>query len=213
MSSFAEVSYKDYDPTVTYTNTIVYGTTNCECGELVGNDAKFQFTNYISPMQDAVVCDCGKTTPVEIYDPIITFAGYSSKIAGDRICLGYTVNSESLAIYQEKTNKTLRLGFVVSGDVSSLSPLNVVENEIKSDNPKVLAIEVSTDYCGLDFILSGFSKVDKYDTEIIMNLFTYDGESINYVSIKTTVNDDETITEELVEESSLYTITYNKFAK
>ncbi len=177
------VSYDDYlkNPVVSsYQDTIVYGTRNCECGDLANNDVKFQFTDYLSAMQDAIVCSCGKTNVVNTYAPIITFAGYSAEIDGDRVCIGYTVNHSSLEAYETKTGKTLSLGVTAAVVAEGTEQYETLTDELLPVNNKTVVADVDSSYAGFDFILSGFTS-EYYETLLVMCAYVYDGSDIYYV--------------------------------
>ena len=181
------ISYDTYlkeikeNPTKTYTNTIVYGTRNCSnCSNITNDDVTFQFTNYLSPMQDANVCSCGKTNVVKSYDAIMEFAGYSAKINGDKICVGYTVNGESLKVFTEKTGKTLTLGVAAAIVADNTTEYKAVNSDLSAINDKTVVAPVNSAFAGFDFVISGFTE-DYYLTNLVMCAFVYDGEKIYYV--------------------------------
>ena len=179
------VSYDDYlkNPTITdYKDTIVYGTRNCECGNLANDEVKFQFTDYLSEMQDAISCTCGKTTVVEKYAPIMEFVGYSAKIDGNNICVGYTINSKSLKVFTEKTGKTLAFGVTAAVVADGTTQYQTVNSDLTAVNDKTIVAQISSDYAGFDFILSGFTSAH-YDKSLVMCAFVYDGTKITYVDL------------------------------
>lgn len=180
------ISYDTYlndiknDPTKTYKDTIVYGTRNCECGNLANDEVKFQFTDYLSGMQDAISCTCGKTTVVESYAPIMEFVGYSAKINGNRICIGYTINHESLAVFTEKTNKALTFGVTAAIVDDSTTQYKTLEDDLTPINDKTVVASVDGKLAGFDFILSGFTSAH-YEKSLVMCAFVYDGSKIIYI--------------------------------
>ena len=177
------VSYADYlkNPTITdYKDTIVYGTRNCECGNLANDEVKFQFTDYLSGMQDAISCTCGKTTVVETYAPILEFAGYSAKINGDKICIGYTINKKSVDVYKAKTGKTLTFGVtaaIVSDGTTQHQPL---KSDLTAANENTVVTKIDSAFAGFDFIIIGFGP-EYYEKLLVMGAFVYDGTKITYV--------------------------------
>ncbi len=177
------VSYDDYlkNPTITdYKDTIVYGTRNCECGNLANDEVKFQYTDFLSEMQDAISCTCGKTTVVESYDPIMTFVGYSAKINGDRICVGYTINKESVDVYKAKTGKALTFGVTAAVVADGTTQHKTVNSDLTAVNDKTVVALIDSAYAGFDFIISGFNS-DYYEKSLVMGAFVYDGTKIIYV--------------------------------
>ncbi len=177
------VSYDDYlkNPTISsYKDTIVYGTRNCECGDLANDEVKFQYTDYLSGMQDAISCGCGKTTVVESYAPIMEFVGYSAKIGGNRICIGYTINHESLAVFTEKTNKALTFGVTAAIVADGTTQYKTLEDDLTPTNNKTVVASVDGKLAGFDFILSGFTSAH-YEKSLVMCAFVYDGSKIIYI--------------------------------
>ena len=180
------ISYDTYlndiknDPTKTYKDTIIYGTRNCECGDLANDEVKFQYTDYLSGMQDAISCGCGKTTVVESYAPIMEFVGYSAKINGNRICIGYTINHESLAVFTEKTNKALTFGVTAAVVADGTTQYQTVKSDLTAANDKTVVALIDGAYAGFDFILSGFTSAH-YEKSLVMCAFVYDGSKIIYI--------------------------------
>lgn len=182
------ISYDTYlndikkDPTKTYKDTIVYGTRNCECGDLASDEVEFQFTNYLSPMKEVIACSCGKTTVVQSYDAIITFVGYSAKINGDKVCVGYTINKESIDVYTEKTGKTISFGVTAALVAEGTTRFNPLNDDLTPSADKVVTVAVDSEYVGFDFILSGFTA-DYYENLFVMCAYVYDGSKVTYVDL------------------------------
>ena len=179
------LSYDDYlkNPTITdYKDTIVYGTRNCECGNLANDEVKFQFTDYLSEMQDAISCTCGKTTVVEKYAPIMEFVGYSAKIDGNKICVGYTINDKSLKVFTEKTGKTLSFGVTAAIVADGTTQYQTVNSDLTAVNDKTIVAQISAEYAGFDFILSGFTSAH-YEKSLVMCAFAYDGTKVIYIDL------------------------------
>ena len=181
------VSYEKYleNPNInSYKDTIVYGTQNCaECGNLMDNKATFKFTNFISEMKDSIACACGEETVVKSYDPILVLDGWSAKIDGDRVCLSYTINKSSLAVYEEKTSKevgTVKFGVVAAAVADGTTQFNPLNDDLTVANDKIVSVAVDREYASFDFILSGFTA-DYYEKLIVMCAYVYDGSEIYYV--------------------------------
>ena len=186
-ASFATISYDTYlneiknDPNKIYTNTIVYGTSNCECGEVITGKSTFVHKDYLSGMYDAVVCsNCKAETIQNTYAPIMEFVGYSTKIDGDRICVGYTINSESLKVFTERTNKTLKFGVTATIVADGTTQYQTINSDLTAINDKTIVAQISSEYVGFDFILSGF-KSNHYEKLLVMCAFAYDGSKIIYI--------------------------------
>ena len=184
--SFNAVSYAEYlkNPTADYTKTIIYGTQNCaECGDVLTNEVSFQFKDFISEMKDSNVCSCGEETVVKSYDPILVLDGWSAKIDGDRVCLSYTINKSSIAVYEEKTSKeagTVKFGVVAAAVADGTTQFNPLNDDLTVVNDKIVSVAVDREYASFDFILSGFTA-DYYEKLIVMCAYVYDGSEIYYV--------------------------------
>ncbi len=164
--------------TITYANHCeVYFSGNHSVGE-----SKYVFASYLESSYDEGACtNCGQKSTLATYDPIMVFAGYSAKINGDKICIGYTINKEMLSVYEAKTEKTLSFGVtaaVVSEGTEKYEPVN---NDLTPINDKTVVADVNRDYAGFDFIISGFTSA-YYEKLLVMCAYVYDGEDVYYVS-------------------------------
>jgi predicted acyl esterase len=75
------------------------------------------------------------------YAPILTFSGYSAKIDGSKICVGYTVNYESLRIYESKMDKevgTVKFGITASPVSSIYAKYETVKNDLTPMNNAIV---------------------------------------------------------------------------
>ena len=131
-------------------------------------------------MKDAVVCSCGKTDVIKTYDPIITLTGYSAKIGGDRICVGYAIDDESVSVYKEKTDKSLKFAITAAITPNDATQYETVGDNLSNINGS-LVVEINSGYSGFDFILSGFST-DYYALPLVMGACVWDGSDVYYVN-------------------------------
>ncbi|MBR2025060.1 MAG: hypothetical protein IKA02_04570, partial [Clostridia bacterium] len=186
-SGGAIMSYEDYvkNGYEADARTIVYGYSACEAfykGEHKTGESQYAFTSLIEGSKDESVCTvCGNKTTIATYDPIMTFVGYSAKIDGDKICVGYTIDKESLAVYEAKTGKTLAFGVtaaVVADGVVQYQPVN---SDLSANGTAIVA-EVDSEYVGFDFILSGFTSAH-YEKNLVMCAYVYDGSNVLYVDL------------------------------
>ena len=179
------VSYSDYlkNPTITdYKDTIVYGTKNCTaCGDLSNDEVKFQFKDYLTSMQEAIICSCGKTNVVKEYSPIMTMLGYSAKINGNKITISYIIKEESLKAYETITGKSLRVGAVAAIVADGTSTYNPVNDDLTAINEKTIVAPIDLEICySFDFIISGFG-VEHYERLLVMGAYVYNESEIYYV--------------------------------
>ena len=183
------ISYDEYlkNPNVNaYTKTIVYGTRNCDvCSNILTNQTSFKFTSFTEKMHDANHCThCGEIFENSTtYAPILTFSGYSAKIDGDEICVGYTINYDSLRIYEQKTGKqpgTVKFGITASLVGSAMAKYETINNDLSVMNGAVAAL-VNSDCPAFDFVLTDFTA-DYYNIPLVMCAFVSDGTDIYYAS-------------------------------
>ena len=191
LTSWQTVTYAQYlidsakDDFNGYTSkTIVFGTQNCSnCYELSTNEVSFQFTDFISTMSDSIVCSCGKATTLAVYDPIVTFVGLSAKIDGDKICMSYIIDKDSLAIYEEKTGKTLgtvKFGVTAAIVADGTAQYETLKDDLTPVNNKTIVAPASSEYAGFDFVISGFTA-EHYERLLVMCAYVYDGSEVYYV--------------------------------
>lgn len=124
----------------------------------------------------------GCTHEIELSDAeaIFTFKGYSAKINGDKITVGYTVNQNALSVYEKATGKTLNYGVVASiASGVENSPIAISDNKLVSDQ-NVIMVNVDKTYTAFDFILTGFTS-EHYDAALVMCAYVFDGEKLAYI--------------------------------
>ena len=146
---------------------------------------------------------CTHEVEIEKLAPIFTFKGYSAKIGGDRITVGYDVSYTSLEKYEGLTGKKLNYGVVASlAQENANKPLSLSNGEITYAKNVVVA-GVDAVYTGFDFILTGFTS-DYYDKLLVMCAYVFDGESISYICSNNGVEG---------QYDSAYAISFNSEAK
>ena len=113
------------------------------------------------------------------YAPILEFLGYSAKIDGDRITLGYKVNKDSYALYPD-----LSYGIVLAipGETDDTSKYEPVNADLTLNGDKAISVEVDSEFVEFNFIVDGFSSSsDYYDMPIVMCAYVKNGENIDYL--------------------------------
>ena len=108
------------------------------------------------------------------------FVGYSAKIDGDRICVGYTINQESLKVFNERTDKALTFGVTATIVADGTTQYQTVNSDLTAINDKTIVAQISSEYAGFDFVLSGFTSAH-YEKSLVMCAFVYDGSKIIYI--------------------------------
>ncbi len=128
---------------------------------------------------------CTHEEYLEAAAAILTFKGYSAKIGGTEITVGYTVNQDALSKYEEITGEGLRYGVVayvpkVTDDKTTLAPVSIVNGDAVGCE-RAIAVEMSSTYTAFDFILSGFTE-EYYNTEIVLCAFVCVEDAVEYIS-------------------------------
>lgn len=145
------VNYTDYDPTASYTNTIVYGTPVCGgCSDIDTSKFSFDFISFTEKMYDRKACDkCGyvdKTAGIDEYDPILVIKGYSVEEGANSSCMvyGFTIDKVSLAKYQKETGITLSYGLIV-GSTEGNTDGKIIDKDGNSLLKSTITAELSSE--------------------------------------------------------------------
>lgn len=148
-SSCATAQFADYDQSnPPATRTIFYGTPVCsECGDIDTASFEFDFFGFTSKMYDQKTCaSCGYTDVAKEYAPIIKILGYSKEEAtgGSFFAYGYSLDSESLRVYTEKTGEDVSYGVIVgtyladsNGDIIDKDANSLIENFVNINFSKM----------------------------------------------------------------------------
>lgn len=146
------------------------------------NDAEYTFNGFMNEAKFIASCTrCDVIEETQVLDPIIEIIGYSAKINGDRICVGYKLNENSIATYNEENAKTLEFGVVAIVPINEeeLKPLYVENGEVKAIDYTISA-DLEDSYASIDFIILGFDE-SSYNTSLVMCAYAFDGEGITYI--------------------------------
>ena len=114
---------------------------------------------------------------------LVEFLGYSAKINGDSICVGYRISTEALCQYEEQIGSKINLGVVaiIPIDEAEKQPIYVENGEIKNISYSV-AVAIESTYSGFDFRINGITSSD-YETELVMCAYAYDGSAVSYLCV------------------------------
>ena len=195
--NFANAQLEEYVPGRNYTdygatkgsNVIVWGYNLCdafyESNHIFPEATTLSIDSYVKGFDELCICNTCKDEQRlndKEYAPIFTLLGYSAKIGGDRICVGYSLNYESLQKYEAVTGKTLSFGVVATipsagEDVTALEP---VKAEIAPNDEYTIFANITGTYASFDFLITGFSE-EYYDTALVMCAFVGDSEKVDYI--------------------------------
>lgn len=113
---------------------------------------------------------------------IFTFKGYSFGFAG-QISVGFDIDYEALAKYEEKTGKTLEIGVLFAGfdNLGGKQPLDENGQAITLNVGKVIKADLTTfNYPGYGFVLNDVVDSIK-DVKLVISAYICDGEGVWYV--------------------------------
>ena len=159
------------------TNSTNYQTVNYSAkitpmnGHKEGETVNIEYINgYISNGLKDCICTVCDTVYTEIYPtakPLYIFFGYSMPEDGRlEICVGYMIDTEMIALYEDYSNETLTYGTVIAlaDKLNGKAPLDseVIENTQK--------VELDRKYCCITLKVSGFSENQK-DLSIVMAIY------------------------------------------
>ena len=146
---------------------------------------------------------CTFEKKVKDVEPIFTFQGYSAKIGGDKITVGYLINNKALNEYEETNKAKLNFGIVASvAKTDDSTPISVNNGSLVAEANAVMA-QVNGAYCGFDFILNGFTS-DYYELALVMCAYVYDGKNVSYLCTNNGV---------IGQYQSAYSVTFDGLAK
>lgn len=136
------------------------------------------YKDVLTPFKLGEACkNCGEGTVTE-YAPIVEFLGYSAKINGNCITLGYKVNKESLALFPELSYGILATVPGATADLSALEPLNA--DLTTNGDDYVITMEVDKKYSDFNIFIESF-EADYYETPFVMCVYITDGENVDYL--------------------------------
>ena len=164
-ASYSTMKYADYlkNPSSAAARTIVYDTDNCSsCSDVATGETTFVYKDYLSAMQDKCICgNCNAESIVKTYDPMFKFLGYSApeKEGVYSFCVGYSINNESIKVFEEKTGKTASFGVVaVATDriTDGKTPLEM-QGTVPVINAQLTGIKMGS----VSLKITGFSEAQK----------------------------------------------------
>ena len=156
-----------------------------ECDVYYGgehNDSGNVGTNYvdaISPIELGHVCSrCEAVFDTETKDPILTFLGYSVQENGNKLCLGYNTNKESLALCPD-----ISIGILVaSGDnvTDEYEPLK--PDSTPNVDTAIISSLIDKKNSSFNIIINHFESI-YYDRNLIMCAYVTDGTKVDYLCL------------------------------
>lgn len=136
------------------------------------------YKDALTPFEIGNICaNCKKGGTTE-YAPIIEVLGYSAKINGDLITVGYKVNKESLALFPEISYGIVAVVPNDNADLSAYEPLKADLTVNVEDY--VITSPVDTKYEDFNIILNSFDA-SYYEVPFVMCAYVADGEKVDYL--------------------------------
>lgn len=145
-------------------------------------ESTYNFNGYTQKATYVASCQtCGNSKTTAELDPIIEIIGYSAKMGGSQLCVGYKLNQTSINAYNEAKATQINFGVVAIVPINEdeLKPLYIENGEVKSIDHTISA-NLKNDYASVDFIIKGFSE-SSYNTSLVMCAYVFNGEEITYI--------------------------------
>ena len=110
---------------------------------------------------------------------IITLQGYSNKIGGSSMCVGYAINQKA---YKEYTDAGYTLSYGIVAYVPTEGETNIapVNNNLTGKTDNTIVASVNTTYVAFDFILTGFTS-EHNGLSLVMCAYVFDGKRVEYI--------------------------------
>lgn len=115
-------------------------------------------------------------------EEIFTFKGYSFGFVG-QISVGYDIDYEAIALYEEKTGKTLEIGVLFAGfdNLGGKQPLDENGQAITLNVGKVINADLTNfDFPSYDFVLNDIVESIR-DVKLVISAYICDGEGVWYI--------------------------------
>lgn len=140
---------------------------------------------YDKPGLKVVKClDCNAMETETQAPALYSFIGYAVRQDGrNGISVGFEVNTDALAKYEEATGKTVEIGVVFAGydNLAGKQPLDENGKTISLEKGKVIKSDLSEfDYKIYDFVLNDIDDSIK-DVNLVIAAYIYDGEGVEYL--------------------------------
>jgi hypothetical protein len=145
-------------------------------------ESTYSFNGYTQKATYVASCQtCGNSKTTAELDPIIEIIGYSAKMGGSQICVGYKLNQTSINAYNEAKATQINFGVVAIVPINEdeLKPLYIENGEVKSIDHTISA-NLKNDYASVDFVIKGFDE-SSYNTSLVMCAYVFNGEKITYI--------------------------------
>lgn len=112
---------------------------------------------------------------------IFTFLGYSTSDDGG-IGVGYTVNKEALASYEEEIGEKLDYGLVVTlkGYIDGTAPLNSDGSIPDGKEDRIIVANFDKSFDKITAKISGIPS-DEQNSQIILSLFVVENDGVKYI--------------------------------
>ena len=145
-------------------------------------DPVYNFVGYTENAFISSGCErCKESATLCEFAPMIEIIGYSAKIGGNKICIGYKLNEESVLEYNKATGNEISFGVVAIMPINEdeLKPLYVENGAVKAIDYTIFA-SFTTLHASVDFVINGFTE-EYYESDLVMCAYAFDGEKITYI--------------------------------
>lgn len=186
-------------------NSCVLYCGRCEKSEYLGENAVHVFGEYtivyeeyikagkkISVCQNEGCVHNDEANPVyEDVNPIITLRGYSAKIAGSEVCIGYAVDNDALVEYNTVSENKFSMGVVAYIPDENETDIDPINDDLSlKDAQHTIFAQIATDmnYAGFDFKLRGFGE-SEYELPLVMCAYVKDDNGVRYICMSKNAED------------------------
>lgn len=128
-------------------------------------------------------CVCGAFDSATCWGNIFTFKGYSFNVKNS-MAVGYEIDYDAKAKYEEKTGKSLKLGvvFAVYDLLDGRNPLDSEGNAIILGEGRVANRDLSNQtYSYYDFIITGISSDEFKNYSLVISAYINNGIETKYI--------------------------------
>ena len=114
-------------------------------------------------------------------EALIVFLGIATEQDGYGICVGYSVNSEAIALYESYGNvfEYGVVAYIPEENETSIEPIN---NDLSCLDYTISAALTDANCSNFEFVVKGFGS-EHYELALVMCAYVYDGSEVDYVNV------------------------------
>lgn len=126
--------------------------------------------------------------------PFFTFLGYSVSEDGEGIGVGYTVNKDALALYEQTNGKKLNYGLVatVKDHINIAAPLNNDGSIPNGKDGEIIVAYFDMPFDKITAKISGITE-DKQNAQVVLSMFVVTDDGVKYIGSEASYHGPESI--------------------